>query len=58
MAGEAPSNGHDFPARVDRNRLRRARLSVGGGPCGEWVDRDGRREIELTGVAVDPRTTE
>jgi phytanoyl-CoA hydroxylase len=31
---------------------------LGGGPCGEWVDREGRREIELTGVAVDPRTTE
>ncbi|HYT51736.1 MAG TPA: phytanoyl-CoA dioxygenase family protein [Gaiellaceae bacterium] len=31
---------------------------LGGGPCGEWVDRDGRRAIELTGVAVDPRTTE
>jgi hypothetical protein len=31
---------------------------VGGGPCGEWVDRDGRPVIELTGVAVDPRTTE
>jgi hypothetical protein len=30
----------------------------GGGPCGEWVDRDGKPEIELTGVAVDPRTTE
>jgi phytanoyl-CoA hydroxylase len=30
----------------------------GGGPCGEWVDRDGRPVIELTGVAVDPRTTE
>jgi phytanoyl-CoA hydroxylase len=30
----------------------------GGGPCGEWVDRDGRPAIELTGVAVDPRTTE
>jgi ectoine hydroxylase-related dioxygenase (phytanoyl-CoA dioxygenase family) len=30
----------------------------GGGPCGEWVDRDGRAAIELTGVAVDPRTTE
>jgi len=26
----------------------------GGGPCGEWVD----GEIELTGVSVDPRTTE
>jgi hypothetical protein len=31
---------------------------VGGGPCGEWVDRDGGPVIELTGVAVDPRTTE
>jgi hypothetical protein len=31
---------------------------AGGGPCGEWVDRDGRPVIELTGVAVDPRTTE
>jgi phytanoyl-CoA hydroxylase len=30
----------------------------GGGPCGEWVDRDGRPVIELTGVAADPRTTE
>jgi phytanoyl-CoA hydroxylase len=30
----------------------------GGRPCGEWVDRDGRPVIELTGVAVDPRTTE
>jgi ectoine hydroxylase-related dioxygenase (phytanoyl-CoA dioxygenase family) len=30
----------------------------GGGPCGEWVDREGRPAIELTGVAVDPRTTE
>jgi phytanoyl-CoA hydroxylase len=30
----------------------------GGGPCGEWVDHDGRSVIELTGVAVDPRTTE
>jgi phytanoyl-CoA hydroxylase len=30
----------------------------GGGPCGKWVDRDGRPTIELTGVAVDPRTTE
>jgi phytanoyl-CoA hydroxylase len=30
----------------------------GGGPCGEWVDSNGRRVIELTGVAVDPRTTE
>jgi phytanoyl-CoA hydroxylase len=30
----------------------------GGGPCGEWVDRDGRPAVELTGVAVDPRTTE
>jgi ectoine hydroxylase-related dioxygenase (phytanoyl-CoA dioxygenase family) len=31
---------------------------LGGGPCGEWVDRDGRAAIELTGVAVDPRTTD
>jgi phytanoyl-CoA hydroxylase len=30
----------------------------GGGACGEWVDRDGRPVIELTGFAVDPRTTE
>jgi hypothetical protein len=27
---------------------------AGGGPCGEWVE----GEIELTGVSVDPRTTE
>jgi phytanoyl-CoA hydroxylase len=32
--------------------------SLGGGSCGEWADRDGRPVIELTGVAVDPRTTE
>ena len=31
---------------------------VGGGPCGEWVERDGRPAIELGGVSVDPRTTE
>jgi hypothetical protein len=31
---------------------------VGGGPCGEWVERDGTPVIELTGIAVDPRTTE
>jgi hypothetical protein len=31
---------------------------AGGGPCGEWVDRDGRPVIELTGVAVDPRASE
>jgi hypothetical protein len=31
---------------------------VGGGPCGEWVERDGGPAIELTGVSVDPRTTE
>jgi phytanoyl-CoA hydroxylase len=30
----------------------------GGGPCGAWVDDKGRPVIELTGVAVDPRTTE
>jgi phytanoyl-CoA hydroxylase len=32
--------------------------SEGGGACGEWVERDGRPAIELTGVAVDPRSTE
>lgn len=32
--------------------------SVGGGACGEWAERDGGRTIELTGYAVDPRTTE
>jgi phytanoyl-CoA hydroxylase len=32
--------------------------SLGGGSCGEWVDRDGQPVIELTGLAVDPRTTE
>jgi hypothetical protein len=31
---------------------------LGGGPCGEWVERDGSTVIELTGVAVDPRATE
>ena len=31
---------------------------AGGGACGEWVERDGRRVIELTGVSVEPRTTE
>jgi len=30
----------------------------GGGPCGEWVERDGTPVIELTGVSFDPRTTE
>ena len=30
----------------------------GGGACGEWVERDGRSVIELTGYTVDPRTTE
>ena len=30
----------------------------GGGPCGEWVEHDGTPVIELTGYAVDPRTTE
>jgi ectoine hydroxylase-related dioxygenase (phytanoyl-CoA dioxygenase family) len=43
--------------RLDGSRVELER-SVGGGPCGEWVDRDGRPVIELTGVAVDPRTTE
>lgn len=32
--------------------------SAGGGSCGEWVDRGGHRVIELTGFAVDPRSTE
>jgi len=32
--------------------------SVGGGACGEWVERDGRPVIELTGVGVDPHRTE
>ena len=32
--------------------------SAGGGPCGEWVERDGKPVIELTGIAVDPRKTE
>jgi phytanoyl-CoA hydroxylase len=30
----------------------------GGGPCGEWVERDGTPVIEMTGISVDPRTTE
>ena len=30
---------------------------VGGGACGAWVDRDDRRAIEPTGVAVDSPTT-
>jgi phytanoyl-CoA hydroxylase len=30
----------------------------GGGPCGEWVERDGGPVIEMTGISVDPRTTE
>jgi phytanoyl-CoA hydroxylase len=32
--------------------------SSGGGACGEWVESDGRRTIELTGTAVDPRASE
>jgi phytanoyl-CoA hydroxylase len=32
--------------------------SAAGGPCGEWIERDGGAVIELTGVAADPRTTE
>jgi phytanoyl-CoA hydroxylase len=43
--------------RLDGSTMELER-GVGGGPCGEWVDRDGRPVIELTGVAVDPRTTE
>jgi phytanoyl-CoA hydroxylase len=30
----------------------------GGGLCGEWVERDGTSVIEMTGISVDPRTTE
>jgi phytanoyl-CoA hydroxylase len=40
------------------NPNRSARFRRSHGPCGEWVDRDGRPVIELTGVGVDPRTTE
>jgi ectoine hydroxylase-related dioxygenase (phytanoyl-CoA dioxygenase family) len=43
--------------RMDGTEVELAR-SAGGGPCGEWVERDGAAVIELTGVAVDPRTTE
>jgi phytanoyl-CoA hydroxylase len=32
--------------------------TTGGGRCGEWVEVDGTPVIELTGFAVDPRTTE
>jgi phytanoyl-CoA hydroxylase len=32
--------------------------SLGGGPCGEWVAGEDGLVVELTGVAVDPRTTE
>jgi phytanoyl-CoA hydroxylase len=31
---------------------------VGGGPCGEWVERDGQPAIEMSGVSVDPLATE
>jgi hypothetical protein len=31
---------------------------VGGGACGEWVDRGDGPTVELTGVSVDPRTSE
>ena len=30
----------------------------GGGACGVWVERDGRPVIELSGIAVDPRTAD
>jgi phytanoyl-CoA hydroxylase len=43
--------------RIDGSEME-LEAGSGGGPCGEWVDRDGRPAIELTGVAVDPRTTE
>jgi phytanoyl-CoA hydroxylase len=31
---------------------------AGGGACGEWVERDGTRVIELSGYELDPRRTE
>jgi phytanoyl-CoA hydroxylase len=31
---------------------------AGGGACGEWVERDGRPAITLTGVGVDPHAAE
>ena len=43
--------------RLD-GRLVELERTTGGGPCGEWVDVDGTPVIELTGFAVDPRTTE
>jgi phytanoyl-CoA hydroxylase len=43
--------------RLDGTRVGLER-GVGGGACGEWVERDGRPAIELSGISVDPRTTE
>ncbi len=43
--------------RMDGSKVK-LKKGPGGGPCGEWADSDGRRVIELTGFAVDPRTTE
>jgi phytanoyl-CoA hydroxylase len=43
--------------RMDGNEIE-LQQSVGGGPCGEWVEGEDGPVIELTGVAVDPRTTE
>ena len=33
-------------------------VGVGGGRCGEWVERDGRPGVELNGVGRDPYATE
>jgi phytanoyl-CoA hydroxylase len=47
-----------YPAlRLDGSMVELER-NAGGGPCGEWVDVDGTPVIELSGWAVDPRTTE
>jgi len=43
--------------RMDRSEVELER-SPGGGPCGEWVEGEDGPVVELTGVAVDPRTTE
>jgi phytanoyl-CoA hydroxylase len=43
--------------RLDGSEVR-LEESPGGGACGEWVERDGRPAIELTGLAADPRKTE
>jgi hypothetical protein len=45
-----------FPNPAGGNTLELERRA-GGGACGEWVERDDRRAIHLTAVAVDPPTT-